>query len=160
MLQWCVPARRQHAGSVDSESEANAAGPMSEIQNKPNSSSARIRRTPEYNSVSRLCSKLQKQADQAGYCYSEVPCLPIPEIKPGTIGSTNAKPFSVPRCGRSAPRLLRKPHPPPNRYLQDPRLSREESGIEMERTGLGPKQRLIIGAIGIEQHIGLFADDH
>jgi hypothetical protein len=44
-VQWCLPSRRQHAGSFDSVSEARLAGAISEKLNRTSSSDARMRRT-------------------------------------------------------------------------------------------------------------------
>jgi hypothetical protein len=44
-VQWCLPSRRQHAGSFESVSEATRAGAISEKLNRTTSSDARMRCT-------------------------------------------------------------------------------------------------------------------
>jgi hypothetical protein len=48
--QWCLPSRRQQAGSFESESEASA-GAISEKLNRTSNRDARRRRTFSYSSV-------------------------------------------------------------------------------------------------------------
>lgn len=50
-VQWCLPSRRQHAGSFESVSEASSAGAISEKLNRTSSRDARTRRTFSYSSV-------------------------------------------------------------------------------------------------------------
>jgi hypothetical protein len=50
-VQWCLPSRRQHAGSFESVSEATRAGAISEKLNRTTSSDARMRLTFFYSSV-------------------------------------------------------------------------------------------------------------
>jgi hypothetical protein len=50
-VQWCLPLRRQHAGSFEFASEANSAGAISEKLNRTSSSDARMRRTVEDSNI-------------------------------------------------------------------------------------------------------------